>query len=155
MEFSWTWVFAGAAYLFVLAALAILAGIFYVSAKSEFGKYWLASLASASVAVFWTFWGFEISRAIFSLDAFSASYWPWFAGRTFDFSLNGFFVFLRIVTTFLAYLAGFLVLVALTLWNVPQFAGRSRKQTKVELAVFAMALAADWTWLRIIPSVFF
>lgn len=155
MEFSWTWAFAGAGYLFVLFALVISAGIFYVLAKSEFGRYWVASLASAATAIFWTFTGLEIAHAAFSFEMFSPSYWPWFAGRTFDFSLNGFFVLLRIVTTFLAYLAGFFVLVALTLWNVPQFAGRSRKQTKIDLAFFGTTLAIDWMWLRTIPTVFF
>ncbi len=155
MGFSWVWVFSGAAYLVVLVALAILAGILYVCAKSEFGKYWALSLASAAAAIFWAFTGFEISRAAFSLEMFSSSYWPWFAGRTFDVSLAGLFVLLKIFATSLVYLAGFLAVVALTLWNVPQFSGRSRSQKKIDLALFFATLAIDWMWLRIIPGVFF
>lgn len=153
MGIGWVEVVAGSAYAALLVVAILAAGIAYGSARGNI-KEAGSAFAAAAIAIFWTFKGYPLCHAVVSGDLFSAEYWSWFANRTFDFSWNGFAALLGIVGSCFAYVIGYSVLVAMTIWNVPTL-GRSRDALKINVALFIAVLGLDYAWLARVPNLLF
>ena len=153
MGIGWVGVVAAFAYVTLLVVAILAAGIAYGSARGNI-KEAGSAFATAAFAIFWTFKGFALCHAVISGDIFVVDYWSWFAARTFDFSWNGFLNLLGTFGACLAFMIGYSVLVAMTIWSVPTL-GRSREGLKISVALFVVALGLDYAWLTRFPELLF
>lgn len=153
MGIGWLEIATFCAYVPMLVISVLLAGVAYDSARIDFKKAGKAFLAFA-FAIFWAFKGYSLTKAVFSGDIFAVEYWSWFVGRSFDFSLDGLANFCGITGSCLAFVVGYAIIVALTIWNVPTL-GRSRSELKINAALFVAVLGLDYAWLDKAPGLLF
>lgn len=153
MDIGWVEVVAAFAYIALLVVVLLAAGIAYGSARGNI-KEAGSAFATAAYAIFWTFKGYALCHAVVSGDLFVADYWAWFVDRTFDFSWEGFLVFLGIVGSCFAFAIGYSLLVSLTVWNVPTL-GRSRSELNANIALFIAVLGIDYVWWTRVPGLLF